>query len=122
MATNKKASTPAIPPTANTTIKPIALPNSNITLFDVNNPIKPVFTDSSSSREEHEKLLDFLANLGLSGLYAAWSSPPKSVSAIISLVKQTNIQIRERCKLYNIPYDSNDSAQSGRRLRTFSID
>ena len=125
MATTKKATktkAPSVEVTFREEVKPISIPGSNLTLFDVNNPIKAVFTNHESSEEDHQILLDFLANLGLSGLYAAWSSPPKSVSAILQLVKQTNAQIKERCKLYNIPYDSSDSTQQRRRLRTFSID
>jgi len=122
MTTRKKGSLPSTRTHDVAEVKPVTIPGSNLTLFDVDNPIKAVFTNHESSEEDHQNLLDFLANLGLSGLYAAWSSPPKSISAILQLVKQTNAQIKERCKLYNIPYDSSDSAQQRRRLRTFSID
>lgn len=103
-------------------IKPITVPGANLTLFDVNNPVKPIFTDSTSSQEDHEKCTDNLANLALAGMYAAWSIPPRSVGGILSLVKSTTSLIKERCKLYNLPYDSSDSTQQRRRLRTFSID
>ena len=91
-------------------------------IFDPSHPLIPPFTTHDSSEEEHKVANDFLANTQLAGLYALWSAPHTSTDAVLKLIKETTNVIRNRCKLYNIPYDSSDNVNKERRLRTVSLD